>query len=159
MNTPLFTGVCTALVTPFSDGQVNFPMLETLLQRQMDAGIRAIVLCGTTGESPTLSDKEKCRIFQHAKTYCGSRCTLLAGTGSNSTAHAVELSRRAEDAGADGLLVVSPYYTPMDCTNTIRPLPMPSGSPLSFTMSHPEPAWMFPQRFMPAYPPYPTLQE
>ena len=110
MNTPLFTGVCTALVTPFSDGQVNFPMLETLLQRQMDAGIQAIVLCGTTGESPTLSDEEKCRIFQHAKTYCGSRCTLLAGTGSNSTAHAVELSRRAEDAGADGLLVVSPYY-------------------------------------------------
>lgn len=110
MNTPLFTGVCTALVTPFSDGQVNFPMLETLLQRQMDAGIRAIVLCGTTGESPTLSDEEKCKIFQHAKTYCGSRCTLLAGTGSNSTAHAVELSRRAEDAGADGLLVVSPYY-------------------------------------------------
>ena len=110
MNTPLFTGVCTALVTPFSDGQVNFPMLETLLQRQMDAGIRAIVLCGTTGESPTLSDEEKCRIFQHAKTYCGSRCTLLAGTGSNSTAHAVELSRRAVDAGADGLLVVSPYY-------------------------------------------------
>lgn len=110
MNTPLFTGVCTALVTPFSDGQVNFPMLETLLQRQMDAGIRAIVLCGTTGESPTLSDKEKCKIFQYAKTYCGSRCTLLAGTGSNSTAHAVELSRRAEDAGADGLLVVSPYY-------------------------------------------------
>lgn len=110
MNTPLFTGVCTALVTPFSDGQVNFPMLETLLQRQMDAGIRAIVLCGTTGESPTLSDEEKCKIFQHAKTYCGSHCTLLAGTGSNSTAHAVELSRRAEDAGADGLLVVSPYY-------------------------------------------------
>lgn len=110
MNTPLFTGVCTALVTPFSDGQVNFPMLETLLQRQMDAGIQAIVLCGTTGESPTLSDEEKCRIFQHAKTYCGSRYTLLAGTGSNSTAHAVELSRRAEDAGADGLLVVSPYY-------------------------------------------------
>jgi len=110
MNTPLFTGVCTALVTPFSDGQVNFPMLETLLQRQMDAGIRAIVLCGTTGESPTLSDEEKCKIFQHAKTYCGSRCTFLAGTGSNSTAHAVELSRRAEDAGADGLLVVSPYY-------------------------------------------------
>lgn len=110
MNTPLFTGVCTALVTPFSDGQVNFPMLETLLQRQMDAGIRAIVLCGTTGESPTLSDEEKYKIFQYAKTYCGSRCTLLAGTGSNSTAHAVELSRRAEDAGADGLLVVSPYY-------------------------------------------------
>lgn len=110
MKTPLFTGACTALVTPFRNGRVNLSMLETLLQRQMDAGIGTIVLCGTTGESPNLSDAEKLSIFRRAKEYCGNGCTILAGTGSNSTRHAMELSRSAEECGADGLLVVSPYY-------------------------------------------------
>lgn len=110
MKTPLFTGACTALVTPFLNGRINFSMLETLLQRQMDAGIGTIVLCGTTGESATLSDEEKLSIFRHARAYCGSGCTILAGTGSNATRHATELSQAAEEAGADGLLVVSPYY-------------------------------------------------
>lgn len=110
MKTPLFTGACTALVTPFANGRVNLSMLKKLLQRQMDAGIGTIVLCGTTGESPTLSDDEKLTIFRCAKEYCGTGCTILAGTGSNSTRHAVELSRAAEECGADGLLVVSPYY-------------------------------------------------
>lgn len=110
MKTPFFTGACTALVTPFQNGKVNFAMLEILLQRQMDAGIGTIALCGTTGESPTLSCDEKLSIFRFSKKYCGSGCTLIAGTGSNSTRIAMELSRAAEDAGADGLLVVSPYY-------------------------------------------------
>lgn len=110
MKTPLFTGACTALVTPYLNGKVNLSMLEKLLQRQMDAGIGTIVLCGTTGESPTLSDEEKLTIFRHAKAYCGNCCTILAGTGSNSTRHAMELSRAAEECGVDGLLVVSPYY-------------------------------------------------
>ena len=110
MKTPLFTGACTALVTPFTNGKINFSMLETLLQRQMDAGIGTVVLCGTTGESPTLSAEEKLAIFRHAKEYCGEGCTILAGTGSNSTRQAMELSRAAESCGADGLLVVSPYY-------------------------------------------------
>ena len=110
MKKPLFTGACTALVTPFRNGKVNFEMLCLLLQRQMDAGIGTVVLCGTTGESPTLSTEEKLSIFRHARQFCGSGCTLLAGTGSNSTRHAMELSRAAEEAGADGLLVVSPYY-------------------------------------------------
>lgn len=110
MKTPFFTGACTALVTPFANGKVNFTMLEILLQRQMDAGIGTVVLCGTTGESPTLSTEEKLAIFRHAKEYCGSGCTIIAGTGSNSTQKAIELSRAAEECGADGLLVVSPYY-------------------------------------------------
>ena len=59
MKNPLFTGACTALVTPFLDNRVNYPMMEMLLKRQIDAGIRAVVVCGTTGESPTLSDEEK----------------------------------------------------------------------------------------------------
>lgn len=106
----LFQGVCTALVTPFSNGYVNYPMLETLINRQIDAGIGAIVICGTTGESPTLSDTEKLELFRRAKQYAAGRCLIIAGTGSNDTAHAVALSQAAEKAGADALLVVSPYY-------------------------------------------------
>lgn len=110
MKKPVFTGVCTALVTPFLGNTVNYPMLEQLLRRQMDAGVKAVVLAGTTGESPTLSDDEKLEMFRRGKRYVGDDCTIIAGTGSNNTAHAVELSRRAQMAGADALLVVTPYY-------------------------------------------------
>lgn len=110
MNKPIFTGVCTALVTPFLDGRVNYPMMEMLLKRQIDAGIKAVVVCGTTGESPTLSDDEKLELFRRCKTYAGNNCMIIAGTGSNNTAHAVELSIAAQEEGADALLVVSPYY-------------------------------------------------
>lgn len=110
MDQKLFTGVCTALVTPFLDGNVNYPMAEQLLRRQMEAGIGAVVVSGTTGESPTLSDKEKLELFYRLKQFAGNDCAIIAGTGSNSTAHAVELSQAAEAAGADALLVVSPYY-------------------------------------------------
>jgi 4-hydroxy-tetrahydrodipicolinate synthase len=107
---PLFTGVCTALVTPFLRGEVNYPMLERLLQAQMDAGIKAIVICGTTGESPTLSDKEKLELFRRSKEFVGDQCKIVAGTGSNCTEHAVCLSQAAQALGVDGLLLVSPYY-------------------------------------------------
>ena len=110
MKNPLFTGACTALVTPFLNGKVNYPMLEQLLRRQMEAGIRAVVICGTTGESPTLSDSEKLEMFRRAKQYVSSDCLIIAGTGSNCTEHAVALSKAAETVGADALLVVSPYY-------------------------------------------------
>ena len=110
MRKPLFTGACTALVTPFENGKVNFSMLEKLLARQIDAGIEAVVICGTTGEAPTLSDTEKLELFRHAKKYAGKDLLILAGTGSNCTEHAIALSQAAEEAGADGLLVVSPYY-------------------------------------------------
>lgn len=110
MNKPLFSGVCTALVTPFINGQVNYPMAHMLLKRQIECGIDTVVLAGTTGEAPTLSDEEKLELFRSCKAYAGSNCTIIAGTGSNSTAHAVELSRDAEEVGADALLVVSPYY-------------------------------------------------
>lgn len=110
MNKPLFTGTCTALVTPFLDGRINYPMLELLLKRQIDAGISAVVVCGTTGEASTLSDSEKLEILRRCKKYAGSECTIICGTGSNNTAHAMALSREAEENGADALLVVSPYY-------------------------------------------------
>ena len=110
MKKPLFTGVCTALVTPFLGNAVNYPLLELLLGRQIAAGIEAVVLCGTTGESPTLSDCEKLEIFRRCARYAGGRCKIIAGTGSNDTQHAIALSAAAEAAGADALLVVSPYY-------------------------------------------------
>ena len=110
MKKPIFTGVCTALVTPFLDGRVNYPMMEMLLRRQLEAGVGAVVLAGTTGEAPTLSDEEKLELFRRAKEYVGAGMKIIAGTGSNDTAHAVYLSTEAEKQGADALLVVSPYY-------------------------------------------------
>ena len=110
MKDPLFTGACTALVTPFHNGKVNYPMLETLLHRQMEAGIRAVVIAGTTGEAPTLSDEEKIRMFRFSKEVCGDDCLVIAGTGSNSTSHTIALSQAAQDAGVDALLLVTPYY-------------------------------------------------
>lgn len=110
MKKPFFTGACTALVTPFLNGKVNYPMLEQLLKRQLEAGIPAVVICGTTGESPTLADSEKLEMFRRAKRYVGDNCLIIAGTGSNCTEHAVTLSKAAESTGADALLVVSPYY-------------------------------------------------
>lgn len=110
MKKVLFSGVCTALVTPFLDGKVNYPMMKMLLKRQMDAGVKAVVICGTTGESPTLTDQEKIELFRQCKDYAGDDCLIIAGTGSNSTAHAIDLSQKAEEAGADAVLVVSPYY-------------------------------------------------
>lgn len=120
MKKPLFTGACTALVTPFLNGQVNYPLLDVLIQRQIDAGISAIVISGTTGESPVLSDSEKLELFRRAKAVAADRCLVIAGTGSNNTAHAVELSIAAEKAGTDALLVVSPYYNKSTPDGLIR---------------------------------------
>lgn len=106
----LFNGVCTALVTPFLDGKVNYPMLERLLQRQMDAGIRAVVICGTTGEAPTLTEEEKLELFRRAKEFVKGDCLIIAGTGCNCTSRTVQLSVEAQQVGVDALLVVSPYY-------------------------------------------------
>jgi len=110
MRKPLFTGACTALVTPFINGEVNYPLAEQLLRRQIEAGITAVVVAGTTGESPTLTDDEKIELFRRCKRFAGDACIIIAGTGTNSTEHAVALSIAAEKAGADALLVVSPYY-------------------------------------------------
>ena len=106
----LFSGTCTALVTPFIGNQINYPLLDRLLERQITAGIHAVVLAGTTGESPTLSDDEKISLFYRGKSYAKDRCMIIAGTGSNSTEHAIALSKEAERAGADALLIVAPYY-------------------------------------------------
>ena len=110
MNNAVFTGACTALVTPFLHGEINYPLLQRLILRQIENGITAIVIGGTTGESATLTDMEKLELFRMAKKYAGKDAVILAGTGSNSTEHALALSVAAQDTGVDGLLVVSPYY-------------------------------------------------
>lgn len=110
MRKPIFTGVCTALVTPFLNDQINYPLLERLLDRQMHAGVSAVVLAGTTGEAPALTDDEKMNMIARAKAFVGKDCTIIAGTGTNSTMRTVTMSQQAESAGADALLVVSPYY-------------------------------------------------
>ena len=110
MKSPIFTGVCTALVTPFLNNEVNYPMLEQLLRRQLDAGIHAVVICGTTGESPTLSDQEKLTLFRRCKDFVGERMQIICGTGSNDTDYAIELTRYSCEVGADAALVVTPYY-------------------------------------------------
>ena len=120
MTKPLFTGLCTALVTPFLDGKVNYPMAEVLIRQQMEAGAEAIVLAGTTGESPTLTMDEKLELFRLGVTVSGGTCKIIAGTGSNSTAGAVSLSREAEKLGVDGLLVVTPYYNKTTQTGLVK---------------------------------------
>ena len=110
MKGPFYTGLCTALVTPFDGERINYSMLERLIEGQIEAGTEAIVLAGTTGESPTLTHEEKLALFREGVRMAAGRCKIIAGTGSNSTKTAIDLSREAEKIGVDGLLVVTPYY-------------------------------------------------
>ena len=112
-TSPLFEGCAPALVTPVRNGEVDKTAFLRLLRRQIESGIDALVVAGTTGESPTLSDAEKRWLFTAAvrETAAADRkIPIIAGTGSNNTRRACELSRMAEDCGCDGLLVVTPYY-------------------------------------------------
>ena len=107
---PDFSGVYTALATPMRDGQVAYADLESLIEHQLKGGIDGLVSVGTTGESPTLSNAEHIEVIHATVATAAGRVPVIAGTGSNSTAEAVELTRQAEAAGADGFLVVAPYY-------------------------------------------------
>lgn len=110
MTKSIFTGVCTALVTPFLENRLNTPMLRQLIRRQELAGTDALVICGTTGESAALTDAEKLELFRVSREAIPEGLPFIAGTGSNNTSHAVALSQAAQELGADALLVVSPYY-------------------------------------------------
>ncbi len=107
---PLFTGTATALVTPFSDGKIDYAALSRLIEYQLEGGVKNIVLCGTTGESATLSTAEKNAVFSFAATEYGDKITLIAGCGTCDTASSVMLVRMAQAAGANGILAVTPYY-------------------------------------------------
>lgn len=111
MKTPLFTGSSVAIVTPMhTEGSVNYEKLTELIERQIAGGTAAIAICGTTGESATLKDSERISVIAHCVKVVHGRITVIAGTGSNDTDHTVFLSREAQEAGADGLLLVTPYY-------------------------------------------------
>lgn len=111
MRQPIFTGAGVAIVTPFhEDGSVNYECLAKILEDQIANSTDAIVICGTTGESATLSPKEHLDVIKYTVDVVNHRIPVIAGTGSNETAVAVELSNDAEKAGVDGLLIVTPYY-------------------------------------------------
>src|SRR6202047_839090 len=106
----MFRGTFTALVTPFRDGEIDVPACQKLIEAQIAAGITGVVAVGTTGESPTLSHDEREEVIGLAVTIANKRCQVLAGTGSNATDHAVADTKMAEKLGADGALLVAPYY-------------------------------------------------
>lgn len=106
----VFKGAATALITPMKDGGIDYISLGNLIDRQIDNGIDALVICGTTGESATLSDAEHRAMLEFALRKADGRVPMIAGTGSNNIAHAVESSHLASAMGYDALLVVTPYY-------------------------------------------------
>ena len=103
-------GVYTALVTPFRNGSVDYPALKALLQEQLDAKVAGIVPVGTSGESPTLTVTEHLKVIEEVINFVAGRCQIIAGTGANSTAEAVEFTTEARKLGADASLQVTPYY-------------------------------------------------
>ena len=107
---PIFRGAATALITPLDERGIDFDRLGRLIDWQIDEGIDALVICGTTGEASTLTDKEHRNAIAYAVERTNGRVPVIAGTGSNDTAYAIELTRFACEAGADACLVVTPYY-------------------------------------------------
>ena len=106
----LFHSSYTALLTPFKDNKVDYSSYRELIDFQINNGTHGLVPVGTTGESPTLSHNEHKKVIEIAIKECKGKIPVIAGTGSNSTSEAIELSKHAESAGADGLLIVTPYY-------------------------------------------------
>ncbi len=110
MKKSLFSGSGVALVTPFCDGGVDMAALGRLLRRQMESGTDALIVLGTTGEPPTLSDAERDSVIARCVELAGGRVPVIVGAGTNDTARSADLAARARALGADGVLVVTPYY-------------------------------------------------
>ena len=110
MKKSIFRGVGTALVTPFSDGKIDYDALERLIEGQIEAKISALIIGGTTGEAATLSDEERYELYAFCKERIGGRCAMVLGTGTNDTEVAIRHTKYAEDLGCDGALLVTPYY-------------------------------------------------
>ena len=110
MEKEIFRGVGTAIATPFTDDGVNYDEYGKLLDDQIDAGVSAVIVCGTTGESATMSEDEKKKLIKYTIDKSNNRIKVIAGTGSNNTMQAIKMSKYAEEVGADGLLIVTPYY-------------------------------------------------
>lgn len=110
MKKILFKGCCTAMSTPFTEDGINYPEFEKLINKQIESGIDAILVCGTTGESSTMTESEKKDAIKFAVQVTNKRVPVIAGTGGNNTKSAIEMSKYAESVGVDGLLIVTPYY-------------------------------------------------
>lgn len=110
MKTPIFTGSCVALITPFTENGIDYDRLEKLIEYHIENQTDALLVCATTGEAPTLPDDEHQEILRFSVEKAAGRIPIIAGTGSNYTEHAVFMSKYAEDVGADGVLIVAPYY-------------------------------------------------
>ena len=106
----MFAGTHTAIVTPFKNGQIDFEALQKVVDHQFDNGVQGVVPCGTTGESPTLDHEEHLEVIRQTVKFAKGRGVVMAGTGSNSTKEAVELTQEAEAGGATAILQVAPYY-------------------------------------------------
>ena len=109
-NKPIFQGAASAIITPMNAQGVDYPAFEKLLNWQVESGIDALVICGTTGESSTLSDAEHRQVLKFALDVVGGRVPMIAGTGSNDVSYAISLTRYACEIGYDAMLVVTPYY-------------------------------------------------
>ncbi len=120
MRTPIFTGSGVAIVTPFRNETVDLPALGHLIGLQLEAGTDAIIVCGTTGEASTMTYRERMRTIEFCVEQVNGRVPVIAGSGSNATEVTVALSRDAQHAGADGLLMVTPYYNKASQTGLIR---------------------------------------
>ena len=120
MRNPIFTGSGTAIVTPFRNGTVDLNAFGRLLDFQISGGTDAIIVCGTTGEASTMTYGERMRTIEYCVDHVNGRVPVIAGSGSNATSNAIALSRDAERAGADGLLLVTPYYNKASQTGLIR---------------------------------------
>ena len=107
---PIFTGAATALVTPLTEKGVDYDAFEKLINWQIESGIDALVICGTTGEASTLTDEEHRQVLKFAAQVVKGRVPIIAGTGSNDTAYAIDMTKFACDLGYDAMLVVTPYY-------------------------------------------------
>jgi len=110
MRKPIFTGAGVAIVTPFTEDGVDFEKLEELIEFQIREGIDSVVVCGTTGEASTMPDDEHISVIKFTVEKVNKRVPVIAGTGSNDTHHAIELSKKAEAVGSDAILSVTPYY-------------------------------------------------
>ncbi len=110
MRKPIFTGSGVAIVTPFTNEGTDYTKLSELIEYQIKEGTDAIIICGTTGEASTMYDEEHKAAIKHTVEKVNGRLPVIAGTGSNYTAHAIELSKYAQEVGADAILTVTPYY-------------------------------------------------
>ena len=120
MKKTVFTGSAVAIVTPFDGGAVDYAAFERLVNWQLDRGTDAIVVCGTTGEAATMSYDERTRLIDLCVRSVDGRVPVIAGSGTNSTASSVALSRAAQSAGVDALLTVTPYYNKASQTGLVR---------------------------------------